>query len=45
MHGIEVKFDLKLGVVGLGCWAFGGGHYWVNNAEDVNEYQAAVIWA
>ena len=30
--------DLKLSVLGLGCWAFGGGEYWgEQNQQDVNE--------
>ncbi|NLW56147.1 MAG: aldo/keto reductase [Firmicutes bacterium] len=38
------KFDLKLGVLGLGCWAFGGGHYWGEQAQkDVNEVVRAAV--
>ena len=30
--------DLELSVLGLGCWAFGGGKYWGNqDQEDVNK--------
>lgn len=30
--------DLELSVLGLGCWAFGGGKYWgYHNQEDVNK--------
>lgn len=32
------KHDLKLPLLGVGCWAFGGGEYWgPQSQEDVNE--------
>jgi len=32
------KYDLKLPILGMGCWAYGGGEYWgPQNQEDVNE--------
>lgn len=32
------KHALKLPILGLGCWAFGGGEYWgAQSQEDVNE--------
>jgi myo-inositol catabolism protein IolS len=36
--------DLKLSVIGTGCWAFGGGEYWGNqNQKDVNEVVHASV--
>ncbi len=32
--------DLKLSVLGLGCWAFGGGQYW--GAQDQRDVEAVV---
>jgi myo-inositol catabolism protein IolS len=32
------KHDLKLPILGMGCWAYGGGEYWgAQSQEDVNE--------
>ena len=32
------QYDLKLPILGMGCWAYGGGHYWgAQNQNDVNE--------
>ena len=32
------RYDLQLPVLGVGCWAFGGGEYWgPQNQNDVNE--------
>ncbi|MDD5726922.1 MAG: aldo/keto reductase [Victivallales bacterium] len=38
------KFDLKLSVLGFGCWQLGGGNYWgkVSNTEAANAVAAAV---
>ncbi len=31
------KFDLKLPMLGMGCWAYGGGEYWgAQNQQDVD---------
>ncbi len=32
------KYDLELPVLGMGCWAYGGGEYWgAQSQKDVNE--------
>ncbi|HEY1787913.1 MAG TPA: aldo/keto reductase [Verrucomicrobiae bacterium] len=32
------KYNLRLPVLGMGCWAYGGGEYWeAQNQQDVNE--------
>ncbi|HVU08548.1 MAG TPA: aldo/keto reductase [Verrucomicrobiae bacterium] len=32
------KYDLKLPVLGMGCWTYGGGEYWgAQSQQDVNE--------
>jgi aryl-alcohol dehydrogenase-like predicted oxidoreductase len=32
------KYDLKLPILGMGCWAYGGGEYWgPQSQKDVNE--------
>lgn len=37
-------FDLKLSVLGLGCWAFGGGQYWGKQEQsDVNDVVHAAV--
>jgi myo-inositol catabolism protein IolS len=36
--------DLKLSVLGLGCWTFGGGQYWGNQDQsDVNDVVHAAV--
>ena len=38
------KSDLRLSVIGLGCWAFGGGDYWgKQDQKDVNDVVHAAI--
>jgi aryl-alcohol dehydrogenase-like predicted oxidoreductase len=32
------KYDLKLPILGMGCWAYGGGEYWgAQSQKDVND--------
>lgn len=32
------KYDLKLPILGMGCWAYGGGEYWgAQSQQDVND--------
>jgi aryl-alcohol dehydrogenase-like predicted oxidoreductase len=32
------KYNLRLPVLGMGCWAYGGGEYWgAQNQRDVDE--------
>ncbi len=32
------KYDLRLPILGMGCWAYGGGEYWgAQSQKDVNE--------
>jgi len=36
--------DLKLSVLGIGCWTFGGGQYWGNQDQsDVNDVVHAAV--
>lgn len=38
------KSDLRLSVIGLGCWAFGGGDYWgKQDQKDVNDVVHAAV--
>lgn len=38
------KSQLELGVLGLGCWPFGGGQYWGGQAQkDVNDVVKAAV--
>ncbi|HBE03819.1 MAG: hypothetical protein A2096_16755 [Spirochaetes bacterium GWF1_41_5] len=48
MNKIELRkcgnSDLQLAVLGMGCWAFGGGNYWgEQNQNDVNDIVHAAV--
>jgi len=34
------RHDLRLPILGMGCWAYGGGEYW--GAQDQKEVEALV---